>query len=73
MFGTERILKSNFRRCIDSCSELLADQDCREVSGRGMDNTVTHFHYRFCLYVALAHIQTLAGYGTMVVKKRSGL
>ncbi len=73
MFGTERILKPNFRRCIDSCSEFLADQDCREVSGRGMDNTATYFHHCFCLYVALAYIQTLAGYGTMVIKRRSGL
>lgn len=73
MLGTERILKPNFRRRVDSCSELLADQDRRKVSGRSMDNSATHFHYRFCLYPALAYIQTLAGYGTMVVKKRSGL
>ena len=66
MLGAKRIFDQTVRVRLYLRPQRLAHQDCLA----GLDR---HCHHRFSCPHWLAYIQALAGYGTMVGKKRSGL
>lgn len=73
MLGAKRIFNATVGVCLYLRPERLAHQNRCAVSGGGLANAVTPCHSRFYRSHMLAYIQTLAGYGTMVVTERSGL
>ena len=73
MLGTKRILNQITRMRLYLRPQRLAHQDRRAVSYVSLARAGYPRHHCFYRPRWLAYIQTLAGYGTMVGKKRSGL
>ena len=73
MLGTKRILNQITRMRLYLRPQRLAHQDRRAVSYVSLARTGYPRHHCFYRPRWLAYIQALAGYGTMVGKKRSGL
>jgi hypothetical protein len=73
MLGTKRILNQITRMRLYLRPQRLAHQDRRAVSYVSLARAGYPRHHCFYRPRWLACIQTLAGYGTMVGKKRSGL
>lgn len=73
MLGTKRILNQITRMRLYLRPQRLAHQDCRAVSYGSLARAGYPRHHCFYRPRWLACIQALAGYGTMVGKKRSGL
>ena len=73
MLGTKRILNPSARVRLYLRPQRLAHQDCRAVSYGSLARVGRHCHHHLSCPYWLAYIQALAGYGTMVGKKRSGL
>ena len=73
MLGTKRILNQITRMRLYLRPQRLAHQDRRAVSYGSLAGSDRPCHHRFSCPHWLAYIQALAGYGTMVGKKRSGL
>ena len=73
MLGTKRILNQITRMRLYLRPQRLAYPDCRVLSFGSLAGPDCPCHHRFSCPHWLAYIQALAGYGTMVGKKRSGL
>ncbi len=73
MLGAKRIFNPAARMRLYLRPQRLAYQDRRAVPYGSLAGSDCHCHYRFSYPHWLAYIQALAGYGTMVGKKRSGL
>lgn len=73
MLGAKRIFDQAIGVCLYLRPERLAHQNRRAVSGGSLARTDRPCHHRPAQSYWLAYIQALAGYGTMVGKKRSGL
>lgn len=73
MLGTKRIFNQIVRVCLYLRSQRLAYQNRRAVPYGSLASADCPRHHCFYLPRWLAYIQALAGYGTMVGKKRSGL
>lgn len=73
MLGAKRIFNQTFRMCLYLRPQRLAYQNRRMLSVGSLARTDCPCHHCFYRPHWLAYIQTLAGYGTMVGKKRSGL
>ena len=73
MLGTKRILNQITRMRLYLRPQRLAYPDCRVLSFGSLAGPDRPCHHRFSCPRWLACIQALAGYGTMVGKKRSGL
>lgn len=73
MLGAKRIFNPAARMRLYLRPKRLAHQNRRALSGGSLANVVTSCHPQFYRPYMLAYIQALAGYGTMVGKKRSGL
>lgn len=73
MLGAKRIFNQTVRVCLYLRPQRLAHQNRCVLSCGSLAGSDCHCHYRFSCPHWLAYIQALAGYGTMVGKKRSGL
>lgn len=73
MLGAKRIFNPAARMRLYLRPQRLAYPDCRVLSVGSLAGTDCPCHHCFYRPRWLAHIQALAGYGTMVGKKRSGL
>ena len=73
MLGAKRIFNQTIGMCLYLCPQCLAYPDCRMLSVGSLAGTGRSCHHRPARSGWLAYIQALAGYGTMVGKKRSGL
>ena len=73
MLGAKRIFDQTVRVRLYLRPQRRAHQDCRAVSYGSLARAGYPRHHCFYRPRWLAYIQTLAGYGTMVGKKRSGL
>ena len=73
MLGTKRILNQAAGMRLYLRPQRLAYQNRRVLSFGSLAGLDRHCHHRFSCPHWLAYIQALAGYGTMVGKKRSGL
>ncbi len=73
MLGTKRILNPSARVRLYLRPQRLAHQNRCVLSCGSLAGSDRPRHHCFYRPRWLAHIQALAGYGTMVGKKRSGL
>lgn len=73
MLGAKRILNQTVRMCLYLRPQHLAHQNRRVLSVGSLASADCPCHHCFYRPHWLAYIQALAGYGTMVGKKRSGL
>jgi hypothetical protein len=73
MLGTKRIFNQAAGMRLYLRPQCLAYQDRRAVPYGSLAGPNRPCHHRFSCPHWLACIQALAGYGTMVGKKRSGL
>ncbi len=73
MLGAKRIFNQTVRVCLYLRPQRLVHQDRRAVPYGSLARADCHCHHRLYFPHWLAYIQALAGYGTMVGKKRSGL
>lgn len=73
MLGAKRIFDQTVRVRLYLRPQRLAHQNRRVLSIGSLAGTGYPRHHCFYRPRCLAYIQALAGYGTMVGKKRSGL
>ncbi len=73
MLGTKRIFNPAAGMRLYLRPQFLAHQDRRAVPYGSLARVGRHCHHHLSCPYWLAYIQALAGYGTMVGKKRSGL
>lgn len=73
MLGTKRIFDPSARMRLYLRPQRLAHQNRRALFRGGLAGAGHPCRHRLSCPYLLAYIQALAGYGTMVGKKRSGL
>lgn len=73
MLGTKRIFNQAAGMRLYLRPQCLAYPDCRVLSFGSLAGADCPCRHCFFYPYRLAYIQALAGYGTMVGKKRSGL